>query len=135
MPRKVVGASCVAIVDFGEEGEAYNFMMNLDESVKSFSLWLYSVQAGLSKPCFFASARAVEEASRQVRDSPTLAGEVCEDPCEADNEASPVSDRNKMGDDRCARKKGSPTVSVHAGPSCESTVRTSGTDARCGCCI
>ena len=33
MPRKVVGASCVAIVDFGEEGEAYNFMMNLDESV------------------------------------------------------------------------------------------------------
>eukprot|EP00439_Symbiodinium_sp_Y106_P045720 s47_g5.t2 len=49
MPRKVVGASCVAIVDFGEEGEAYNFMMNLDE---------------------------IEEASRQVRDSPTLAGEV-----------------------------------------------------------
>ncbi|CAE7435915.1 RPS12 [Symbiodinium sp. CCMP2592] len=27
MPRKVVGASCVAIIDFGEEGEAYNFMM------------------------------------------------------------------------------------------------------------
>ena len=27
MPRKVVGASCVAVVDFGEEGEAYNYMM------------------------------------------------------------------------------------------------------------
>mmetsp|Transcript_63097 Transcript_63097/g.112144 ORF Transcript_63097/g.112144 Transcript_63097/m.112144 type:complete len:140 (-) Transcript_63097:70-489(-) len=28
LPRKVVGASCVCVVDFGEEGEAYNFMMN-----------------------------------------------------------------------------------------------------------
>merc|ERR1719337_367344 len=28
LPRKVVGASCVAVVDFGEEGEAYNYMMN-----------------------------------------------------------------------------------------------------------
>merc|ERR1712186_61676 len=28
MPRKVVGASCVAVTDFGEEGEAYNYMMN-----------------------------------------------------------------------------------------------------------
>ena len=26
-PRKVVGASCVAITDFGEEGRAYNFLM------------------------------------------------------------------------------------------------------------
>ncbi|CAJ1389230.1 unnamed protein product [Effrenium voratum] len=26
-PRKVVGASCVAVVDFGEEGQAYDFMM------------------------------------------------------------------------------------------------------------
>lgn len=28
LPRKVVGASCVAIADFGEEGNAYNYMMN-----------------------------------------------------------------------------------------------------------
>merc|ERR1711971_1471607 len=28
MPRKVVGASCVAVVDFGEEGQAYEYMMN-----------------------------------------------------------------------------------------------------------
>merc|ERR1712050_56529 len=28
LPRKVVGASCVAITDFGEEGNAYNYMMN-----------------------------------------------------------------------------------------------------------
>eukprot|EP00420_Gonyaulax_spinifera_P030568 CAMPEP_0197869326 /NCGR_PEP_ID=MMETSP1439-20131203/163_1 /TAXON_ID=66791 /ORGANISM="Gonyaulax spinifera, Strain CCMP409" /LENGTH=140 /DNA_ID=CAMNT_0043488119 /DNA_START=45 /DNA_END=467 /DNA_ORIENTATION=+ len=28
LPRKVVGASCVAITDFGEEGQAYNYMMN-----------------------------------------------------------------------------------------------------------
>merc|ERR1712166_946975 len=27
LPRKVVGASCVAVTDFGEEGEAYNYMM------------------------------------------------------------------------------------------------------------
>eukprot|EP00450_Noctiluca_scintillans_P003993 CAMPEP_0194502228 /NCGR_PEP_ID=MMETSP0253-20130528/24880_1 /TAXON_ID=2966 /ORGANISM="Noctiluca scintillans" /LENGTH=137 /DNA_ID=CAMNT_0039344343 /DNA_START=59 /DNA_END=472 /DNA_ORIENTATION=- len=26
-PRKVVGASCVAITDFGEEGRAYSFLM------------------------------------------------------------------------------------------------------------
>merc|ERR1712217_161937 len=26
-PRKVVGASCVCVTEFGEEGEAYNFMM------------------------------------------------------------------------------------------------------------
>merc|ERR1712184_17070 len=26
--KKVVGASCVAVVDFGEEGQAYEFMMN-----------------------------------------------------------------------------------------------------------
>merc|ERR1719316_2344566 len=28
LPRKVVGASCVAVTDFGEEGQAYDFMMN-----------------------------------------------------------------------------------------------------------
>mmetsp|Transcript_2950 Transcript_2950/g.7679 ORF Transcript_2950/g.7679 Transcript_2950/m.7679 type:complete len:140 (+) Transcript_2950:101-520(+) len=28
LPRKVVGASCVAITDFGEEGQAYEYMMN-----------------------------------------------------------------------------------------------------------
>eukprot|EP00441_Pelagodinium_beii_P026296 CAMPEP_0197662546 /NCGR_PEP_ID=MMETSP1338-20131121/53870_1 /TAXON_ID=43686 ORGANISM="Pelagodinium beii, Strain RCC1491" /NCGR_SAMPLE_ID=MMETSP1338 /ASSEMBLY_ACC=CAM_ASM_000754 /LENGTH=139 /DNA_ID=CAMNT_0043240441 /DNA_START=55 /DNA_END=474 /DNA_ORIENTATION=- len=28
LPRKVVGASCVCVTDFGEEGEAYNFMMS-----------------------------------------------------------------------------------------------------------
>ncbi len=28
LPRRVVGASCVAVTDFGEEGEAYNYMMN-----------------------------------------------------------------------------------------------------------
>mmetsp|Transcript_90013 Transcript_90013/g.254957 ORF Transcript_90013/g.254957 Transcript_90013/m.254957 type:complete len:140 (-) Transcript_90013:69-488(-) len=28
LPRKVVGASCVAIIDFGEEGQAYNYLMN-----------------------------------------------------------------------------------------------------------
>merc|ERR1712226_1760969 len=28
LPKKVVGASCVAITDFGEEGQAYNYMMN-----------------------------------------------------------------------------------------------------------
>ena len=28
LARKVVGASCVAITDFGEEGEAYNYIMN-----------------------------------------------------------------------------------------------------------
>merc|ERR1712087_588541 len=28
MPRKVVGASCVAVTDFGEEGQAYDYMMN-----------------------------------------------------------------------------------------------------------
>ena len=28
LPRKVVGASCVVVTDFGEEGEAYNFLMN-----------------------------------------------------------------------------------------------------------
>merc|ERR1711966_213198 len=28
LPRKVVGASCVCVTDFGEEGEAYNYMMN-----------------------------------------------------------------------------------------------------------
>merc|ERR1719512_544553 len=27
VPRKVVGASCVAVIDFGEEGQAYDFMM------------------------------------------------------------------------------------------------------------
>merc|ERR1711971_870537 len=27
LPRKVVGASCVAVTDFGEEGQAYGFMM------------------------------------------------------------------------------------------------------------
>jgi len=27
LPRKVVGASCVCVTDFGEEGEAYNYMM------------------------------------------------------------------------------------------------------------
>merc|ERR1719148_113858 len=27
LPRKVVGASCVCVSDFGEEGEAYNYMM------------------------------------------------------------------------------------------------------------
>uniref|UniRef100_A0A7S0B618 40S ribosomal protein S12 n=1 Tax=Pyrodinium bahamense TaxID=73915 RepID=A0A7S0B618_9DINO len=27
LPRKVVGASCVAITDFGEEGQAYDYMM------------------------------------------------------------------------------------------------------------
>merc|ERR1719291_363167 len=26
-PRKVVGASCVCVTDFGEEGQAYDFMM------------------------------------------------------------------------------------------------------------
>ena len=25
--KKVVGASCVAVIDFGEEGDAYNYMM------------------------------------------------------------------------------------------------------------
>ena len=28
LPRKVVGASCVAVTDFGEEGQAYEYMMN-----------------------------------------------------------------------------------------------------------
>jgi len=28
LPRKVVGASCVAITDFGEEGQAYDYLMN-----------------------------------------------------------------------------------------------------------
>eukprot|EP00931_Biecheleriopsis_adriatica_P089159 TRINITY_DN6332_c0_g1_i6.p2 TRINITY_DN6332_c0_g1~~TRINITY_DN6332_c0_g1_i6.p2 ORF type:complete len:141 (-),score=45.79 TRINITY_DN6332_c0_g1_i6:77-499(-) len=28
LPRKVVGASCVCVTEFGEEGEAYNYMMN-----------------------------------------------------------------------------------------------------------
>merc|ERR1719386_515585 len=28
LPKKVVGASCVAITDFGEEGQAYDYMMN-----------------------------------------------------------------------------------------------------------
>merc|ERR1719189_35657 len=28
LPRKVVGASCVAVTDFGEEGQAYDYMMN-----------------------------------------------------------------------------------------------------------
>merc|ERR1712232_1070274 len=28
LPRKVVGASCVAVIDFGEEGQAYEYMMN-----------------------------------------------------------------------------------------------------------
>merc|ERR1719473_1215889 len=28
LARKVVGASCVAITDFGDEGEAYNYIMN-----------------------------------------------------------------------------------------------------------
>merc|ERR1719343_859038 len=27
LPRKVVGASCVCITDFGEEGQAYDYMM------------------------------------------------------------------------------------------------------------
>merc|ERR1711862_845918 len=27
LPRKVVGASCVVITDFGEEGQAYDYMM------------------------------------------------------------------------------------------------------------
>jgi small subunit ribosomal protein S12e len=27
LPRKVVGASCVCVTDFGEEGMAYNYMM------------------------------------------------------------------------------------------------------------
>merc|ERR1719453_1936659 len=27
LPRKVVGASCVCVTDFGEEGQAYNYMM------------------------------------------------------------------------------------------------------------
>merc|ERR1719327_1596621 len=26
-PKKVVGASCVCVIDFGEEGQAYDFMM------------------------------------------------------------------------------------------------------------
>merc|ERR1719171_481796 len=26
--KKVVGASCVAVIDFGEEGQAYEYMMN-----------------------------------------------------------------------------------------------------------
>merc|ERR1712224_1185918 len=26
-PKKVVGASCVCVTDFGEEGEGYNYMM------------------------------------------------------------------------------------------------------------
>uniref|UniRef100_A0A7S3W380 40S ribosomal protein S12 n=2 Tax=Strombidinopsis acuminata TaxID=141414 RepID=A0A7S3W380_9SPIT len=28
LPRKVVGASCVCVTDFGEEGQAYEYMMN-----------------------------------------------------------------------------------------------------------
>merc|ERR1719479_269065 len=27
LPRKVVGASCVVVTDFGEEGQAYDYMM------------------------------------------------------------------------------------------------------------
>mmetsp|Transcript_91883 Transcript_91883/g.233649 ORF Transcript_91883/g.233649 Transcript_91883/m.233649 type:complete len:141 (+) Transcript_91883:96-518(+) len=27
-PRKVVGASCVCVTEFGEEGQAYDYMMN-----------------------------------------------------------------------------------------------------------
>merc|ERR1711943_109691 len=27
LPRKVVGASCVCVSDFGEEGQAYDYMM------------------------------------------------------------------------------------------------------------
>merc|ERR1719476_153818 len=27
LPRKVVGASCVAVIDYGEEGQAYDYMM------------------------------------------------------------------------------------------------------------
>mmetsp|Transcript_80832 Transcript_80832/g.158713 ORF Transcript_80832/g.158713 Transcript_80832/m.158713 type:complete len:140 (-) Transcript_80832:67-486(-) len=28
LPRKVVGASCVCVTDFGEEGHAYEYLMN-----------------------------------------------------------------------------------------------------------
>merc|ERR1712224_734842 len=28
LPRKVVGASCAVVIDFGEEGQAYEYMMN-----------------------------------------------------------------------------------------------------------
>ena len=42
-----------------------------------------------------------------MRVSPTLAGEACEDPRAADNDASPVSDKNKTGDNRCEGKKSS----------------------------
>uniref|UniRef100_A0A7S4RAN6 40S ribosomal protein S12 n=1 Tax=Alexandrium monilatum TaxID=311494 RepID=A0A7S4RAN6_9DINO len=28
LPRKVVGASCVAVADFGDEGSGYSFLMN-----------------------------------------------------------------------------------------------------------
>uniref|UniRef100_A0A7S4R7W1 40S ribosomal protein S12 n=1 Tax=Alexandrium monilatum TaxID=311494 RepID=A0A7S4R7W1_9DINO len=28
LPRKVVGASCVAVTDFGDEGSGYSFLMN-----------------------------------------------------------------------------------------------------------
>mmetsp|Transcript_33668 Transcript_33668/g.77955 ORF Transcript_33668/g.77955 Transcript_33668/m.77955 type:complete len:141 (-) Transcript_33668:23-445(-) len=28
LPRKVVGASCVCVTDFGEEGQAYDYLMN-----------------------------------------------------------------------------------------------------------
>eukprot|EP00921_Rhytidocystis_pertsovi_P008085 GHVQ01013331.1.p1 GENE.GHVQ01013331.1~~GHVQ01013331.1.p1 ORF type:complete len:148 (+),score=37.47 GHVQ01013331.1:220-663(+) len=33
-PRKVVGASCVAVVDWGEESEALNFLNNHIQSVR-----------------------------------------------------------------------------------------------------
>lgn len=40
LPRKVVGTSCVAVVDFGEEGEAYNYLMkNLIPKEKYFQMF------------------------------------------------------------------------------------------------